>query len=879
MLLSTGESESIGSIGGYTCRRPARQRRYGRRLPGTFRLGTAGRGQGRTRAVRTGRGVPRPLPAGDLGGPPGERSVHRSRGGTPIPHAEVPWMATLYVPSRTLSEIVARQGPLSGHALRTLALGLVEALRDIHQAGAVHRDLKPSNVLLAQDGPRVIDFGISRAADNQALTRRGGSSAPRPSCPRSSSPRPGRHRRLGRVLAGLAAGVRGHRQPSLRRRQPVHDGHPGGARAAGPGRRTGAPQGIAERLLDKDATARPDLTELHRLFRDLPDVATAPARPGRVGPLDRRGGRGAARRDGGDDLDRLRPARRRRVRLLVALGAALAVTAVSASVYSYRRRAPRAPRAAPGGRTTASHAAASPPRRSLPAGNPGARTSPRPRTRRTRTSPSAARNPAAWPTAPPCTARGPASRSPSSARRLRPRRVAGRPHPADHPAARRPGTGVVYTYEKPGLNVRETWRLGRPLRRHRKRLWYRLINEVWPAVLFDGGVLAKSDDGEDGTEFVAFDARTGKEPASTGEVVGDQLLLPAGPGRRTLRPVHAAELRHGPRPAWCASTRPTARRTTSPRCPTGWCRSAPRARSRCSRCHGTRRRTSPSTTRTHRTRACCRAGPTSGALVRIPLAGPPRGSATLLDGVVYFVRPDGTVTAVRVTDGARLWQRETQIENLSKPALSTTYDDLFFANRYGRLLALDRATGAARWHTDKLDNPGNSPETTVPEPAGEGRDCGRGGDNMGLLRTSGPPQGHSEAGPRPPTDATHYVTSRRVVSRSAEAHVPELPEPLDPLREMVLAGVARGLGVLVQQVRLDFAAECLVEDDEVVPRAARRTFGGSSDSAATRVPMPMSLWSSQSRSRAGSTPSGCRTMNRRRTFTPRCAMASACAGR
>jgi outer membrane protein assembly factor BamB len=109
-----------------------------------------------------------------------------------------------------------------------------------------------------------------------------------------------------------------------------------------------------------------------------------------------------------------------------------------------------------------------------------------------------------------------------------------------------------------------------------------------------------------------------------------------------------------------------------------------------------------------------RVNPAGGALVRIPLAGPPRGSVTLLDGVVYFARPDGTVTAIRVTDGARLWQRETQIENLSKPTLSTTYHDLFFANRYGRLLALDRATGAARWSTDKLDDPGNSPETTVP---------------------------------------------------------------------------------------------------------------------------------------------------------------------
>ena len=57
-------------------------------------------------------------------------------------------------------------GPLRRAELRQLALGLVEALRDIHRAGVVHRDLKPANVLMAEDGPRVIDFGISRAVEN-----------------------------------------------------------------------------------------------------------------------------------------------------------------------------------------------------------------------------------------------------------------------------------------------------------------------------------------------------------------------------------------------------------------------------------------------------------------------------------------------------------------------------------------------------------------------------------------------------------------------------------------------------------------------------------------------------------------------------------------
>ncbi|NKI44663.1 serine/threonine-protein kinase [Streptomyces physcomitrii] len=84
-----------------------------------------------------------------------------------------PWMATLYIPGPTLSEQVKRHGPLSPAQLRRLMAGLAEALRDIHRAGVVHRDLKPSNVLLADDGPKVIDFGISRPKDSELRTETG----------------------------------------------------------------------------------------------------------------------------------------------------------------------------------------------------------------------------------------------------------------------------------------------------------------------------------------------------------------------------------------------------------------------------------------------------------------------------------------------------------------------------------------------------------------------------------------------------------------------------------------------------------------------------------------------------------------------------------
>ena len=87
--------------------------------------------------------------------------------------AAVPWLATAYVPGLSLAEAIMEHGPLPAAPVLALAAGLAEGLAAIHAAGIVHRDLKPSNVLLADDGPRIIDFGISRAAEATALTGTG----------------------------------------------------------------------------------------------------------------------------------------------------------------------------------------------------------------------------------------------------------------------------------------------------------------------------------------------------------------------------------------------------------------------------------------------------------------------------------------------------------------------------------------------------------------------------------------------------------------------------------------------------------------------------------------------------------------------------------
>ncbi|MDI2131196.1 protein kinase domain-containing protein [Yinghuangia seranimata] len=197
------------------------------------------------------------------------------------PDSDPPWLATEFLTGMPLSEAVARYGPLPERAVRVLAAQLVEALMAIHRAGLVHRDLKPSNVILGRDRPRVIDFGISYAADmTHALTSPGGAvGSPGYMSPEQAGAAGEVDYRsdvfaLGGVLAYAATGRAPFSGPAhspiqlmyrIIHGEPDLDGVPEGLR------------GLVVDCLAKDPAARPALTDiLQRTVGDA-DVAAAAA--------------------------------------------------------------------------------------------------------------------------------------------------------------------------------------------------------------------------------------------------------------------------------------------------------------------------------------------------------------------------------------------------------------------------------------------------------------------------------------------------------------------------------------------------------------------------------------------------------------------------
>ncbi|MFD8084506.1 protein kinase [Kitasatospora sp. NPDC059722] len=188
--------------------------------------------------------------------------------------AEVPWLATEFVAGPSLYEAVVRHGALAGPALQVLGAGLVEALAAIHRARIIHRDLKPSNILVARDGPRVIDFGISKPTADALPTASGqiigtpGFMSPEHAAGLNLTPASDLFS-LGAVLAFAGTG-----------RTPFGEGPPAVLiyRASEePPDLDGVPPelvGLLVRCLDRDPARRPTPTELAEAFRYGPAVGT-----------------------------------------------------------------------------------------------------------------------------------------------------------------------------------------------------------------------------------------------------------------------------------------------------------------------------------------------------------------------------------------------------------------------------------------------------------------------------------------------------------------------------------------------------------------------------------------------------------------------------
>ncbi|MET9794149.1 serine/threonine-protein kinase [Nocardiopsis alba] len=227
------------------------------------------------------------------------------------PAADPPWIATAHIPGLTLARAVREHGPLDPPALRILAAGLAEGLDAIHRCGLVHRDLKPANIILATDGPRIIDFGVARPMDADSMTTHGTvfGTLPYMSPEQTESSRVGPASdlfSLGTVLAFAAT-----RQQPLLRRDHGRDPAPSPQSPSGPGRHRpdhpGTDPGLLEPRPRPTPHPEPDPRPL-RGERSPHPQGLAPLRPARVEHRAPGGGSGHERswRDPASSLGRSR---------------------------------------------------------------------------------------------------------------------------------------------------------------------------------------------------------------------------------------------------------------------------------------------------------------------------------------------------------------------------------------------------------------------------------------------------------------------------------------------------------------------------------------------------------------------------------------------
>ncbi|MGP4048439.1 protein kinase domain-containing protein [Streptomyces sp. 2A115] len=614
------------------------------------------------------------------------------------PDAEQPWMATLYVPGPSLAACVERSGPLTGPELRILALGLTEALREIHRAGVVHRDLKPGNVLMAEDGPRVIDFGISRAADNQQLTVTGNviGTPPFMSPEQLSSPRDVTSASdvfsLGSLLAYAATGngpfdadtpyMAGYQ---VMYEPPTLDEVPQPLRA------------IAERCLDKDPAARPGLVELHDCFRALPQTAgsgdfghtTGPGEhghledahdPGNAVGTGERAIPGASTEPVTDRGLRRERRGRRLTRVLTAVGTAVAVTGLSlAAVNAFGGDEQTAARTAslPAGwqpwQTTLRHGSV--PDTAMDSGPPGCVPE---RTVLycggegfTVAKVDAATGRVIW-------------RSGDSVQNAKPYGVQ---------------NGVVYVAEQ----TQGEFRAAALDTATGKRRWVR-DSPNGRSVVFSGGLVISTGDIQG---FIAYDT-LGKELwQSPKAAFCEPLSLDGVPyAECTLagQPTTLLRLDRANGTARKLVTLPIGSKSI------GQSGGAPvyaqpaAAANQDGEIESERRYTT-----------LLRVDPRTGDVRPVPLSRTLRGAPTLLgDDVVVFAETNGSVTAVSADEGKQLWRRSTGMEGLSQPVLSTTYGRIYLSNRIGRVVALDLSTGRELWRTAAVDILGDASQDWAP---------------------------------------------------------------------------------------------------------------------------------------------------------------------